>query len=81
VRRTCLTTSLTARTTRRVAWNLPQKTSDRRRCDEAVQQFSRHDLAQTLAPRYVQASKGEKGQLPDEFWASPVIAVRTRWCC
>jgi integrase-like protein len=35
--------------------------------DEAVQQASRHDLARALAPRYVHASRREKGQLLDEF--------------
>jgi len=37
--------------------------------DEAVQQASRHDLARALAPRYVHASRREKGQLLDEFCA------------
>src|SRR5438067_13680836 len=37
--------------------------------DEAVQQASRHDLARALAPRYVHASRREKGQLVDEFCA------------
>jgi hypothetical protein len=37
--------------------------------DEAVQQASRHDLARALAPRYVHASRREKGQLLGEFCA------------
>jgi hypothetical protein len=37
--------------------------------DERVQQASRHDLARALAPRYVHASRREKGQLLDEFCA------------
>jgi hypothetical protein len=37
--------------------------------DEAVQQASRHDLARALAPRYMHASRREKGQLLDEFCA------------
>ena len=37
--------------------------------DEAVQQASRHDLARALAPRYVHASRREKGELLDEFCA------------
>jgi hypothetical protein len=37
--------------------------------DEAVQQASRHDLARGLAPRYVHASRREKGQLLNEFCA------------
>jgi hypothetical protein len=34
-----------------------------------VQQASRHDLARALAPRYVHASRREKGELLDEFCA------------
>ena len=37
--------------------------------DEAVQQASRHDLARALAPRYVHASRREKGRILDEFCA------------
>ena len=37
--------------------------------DEAVQQASRHDLARALAPRYMHASRSEKGRIVDEFCA------------
>jgi hypothetical protein len=45
--------------------------------DEAVQQASRHDLARALAPRYVHASRREKGQLLDEFCAITALRVYT----
>ena len=32
-----------------------------------MQRASRHDLARVLSPRYVHASRGEKGELLDDF--------------
>ena len=46
--------------------------------DEAVQQASRHDLARALAPRYVHASRREKGRFLDEFCAVTRLHAEAR---
>src|SRR5438067_12177785 len=45
--------------------------------DEAVQQARRHDLARALAPRYVHASRREKGELLDEFCATVHVVANS----